>query len=61
VRPRKIYAIDNKLRDVVSFSFSKENGNNLENLVFLELKRRGKEIFFYRKKGNVILLFWIGV
>lgn len=27
-----------------------ENGNNLENLIFLELKRRGKEIYFYRKK-----------
>lgn len=52
VHPKKIYTIDNKLRDVVSFSFSKENGNNLENLIFLELKRRGKEIFFYRKKGE---------
>ncbi|RKZ02320.1 ATP-binding protein [Candidatus Fermentibacteria bacterium] len=52
VRPKKIYAIDNKLRNVVSFSFSKDNGNNLENLIFLELKRRGQDIYFYREKGE---------
>ncbi|MCK4506605.1 MAG: ATP-binding protein [Candidatus Aegiribacteria sp.] len=52
VHPRKIYAIDNKLRNVVSFSFSKEYGNNLENIVFLELKRRGRDIYYYRKKGE---------
>ncbi len=52
MRPKKIYAIDNKLRNVVSFSFSKDNGNNLENLIFLELKRRGQDIYFYREKGE---------
>ncbi len=50
--PKKIYAIDNRLRNVVSFSFSKEYGNNLENLIFLELKRRGLDIYFFRKKGE---------
>lgn len=52
VSPKKIYAIDNRLRNVVSFSFSKEYGNNLENLIFLELKRRGLDIYFYQKKGE---------
>ena len=46
--PKKICVIDNKLRSTVSFS--KESGNNLENLIFLELKRRGLDIYFYRKK-----------
>lgn len=32
------------------FSFSPNNGQKLENLVFLELKRRGKEIFYHRDK-----------
>ena len=48
--PKKIYAIDNRLRNAVSFSFSKEYGNNLENLIFLELKRRVLDIYFFRKK-----------
>ena len=47
---KKIYVIDNGLRNVVAFYFSNDNGKLLENLVFLHLKRLGKEIFFYKEK-----------
>jgi hypothetical protein len=49
---KKIYVIDNGLRNSVAFRFSKESGNHLENLIFIELKRRGYEIYFYRNKNE---------
>ena len=42
--PKKFYAIDTGLANAVSFNISKKMGANLENIVFLELRRRGKEI-----------------
>lgn len=49
--PKKIYAIDSGLAGSVSFRFSDDTGRYLENAVFLELRRRGKELFYYRT-GN---------
>ena len=50
VSDKKIYAIDNGLRNAVAFSTSSDDGRMLENLVFLELKRRGKEVFYHKEK-----------
>ena len=47
---KKIYCIDNGLLNSVSFKFSEDFGKLLENLVFIELKRRYKEIYYHRKK-----------
>ena len=47
---KKIYVIDSGLRNSIAFQFSKEFGNPLENLVFIELMRRNQEIYFYRSK-----------
>ncbi len=47
---KKVFVIDVSFIDLVSFKFSKDMGNIMENLVLVELKRRGKEIFFH--KGN---------
>ena len=44
----KIYCIDNGLRNAVSFKFSKDEGRLVENLVFLELKRKGNEIYYWK-------------
>lgn len=52
IAPKKIYCIDNGLAEAVAFNFSKNTGRYLENLVFVELKRRGKEIFYYKTKNN---------
>lgn len=53
IAPKKIYCIDNGLANNVSFRFSKDRGKFLENLVFLELKRRGEEVYYYRTKNNL--------
>ena len=45
---KKVYFIDNGLLNTVSFKFSKDIGKLLENLVFLELRRRNKKIFYNR-------------
>ncbi|EKD23096.1 MAG: hypothetical protein ACD_83C00059G0003 [uncultured bacterium] len=50
---KKIYAIDQGLANVVSFRFSEDRGRILENIVFLELKRREEEIYYYRTKNNL--------
>lgn len=47
---RKIYFIDNALVRKVGFLFSEESGRLLENLVFLELRRRQKEVFYHLDK-----------
>ena len=46
---KKIYCIDNGMLNAVSFKFSEDKGKLLENLIFIELKRRGKETYYYRK------------
>ena len=50
--PKKIYGIDTGLITNLSISFSKDQGRLLENLVFIHLKRLGKEIYYYRQKGE---------
>jgi uncharacterized protein len=50
INDRKIYCIDTGLFNAVAFRFSQNLGKSLENAVFLELKRRGKEIYYYKDK-----------
>lgn len=50
VNPRKIYFIDNALAKNISFRFSEDKGRFLENMVFIELKRRGCELFYHKMK-----------
>lgn len=49
--PKKVYAIDNALVSRLGFHFSGEEGRLLENMVFIELRRRGGEVF-YHSSGN---------
>ena len=47
--PRKVYAIDLGLANVIGFNFSQNTGHKLENAVLLELKRRNQgEVYYYR-------------
>ena len=50
VNPKKAYLIDNGLAEVNSVSFSANKGRMFENCVFLELRRTGKEIYYFREK-----------
>ena len=51
--PKKIYCIDNGMRNAVSFKFSKDEGRLAENLVFIELKRRGRDPYYWKGEGEV--------
>jgi uncharacterized protein len=48
--PKKIYSIDTGLANSVSFQFSDNFGRQLENVVFLQLKRMGYEIYYHHNK-----------
>jgi hypothetical protein len=52
--PCKFYAVDTGIANAVSFRFSGDYGRQLENLVFVELKRRGQEIYYYKKQNYEI-------
>lgn len=45
---KKLYCIDTGLLNTISFKFSEDSGRLLENIVFIELKRRNKKIFYNR-------------
>ncbi len=49
---RKIYTVDIGLNNAVEFRFSDNIGKSLENAVFLELKRKGKQLFYYRDTSS---------
>ncbi len=46
---KKLYCIDNGLLNTVSFKFSDDFGKLLENLVFIELRRRNEQVYFFKK------------
>jgi predicted AAA+ superfamily ATPase len=48
--PKKVYFIDHILAKTVGFQISANYGRALENIVFIELKRRGKEIYYHKEK-----------
>ncbi len=48
VNPKKIYSIDTGLSKRVSFEVGKRIGDMLENIVYLELKRRHSEIYYFK-------------
>ncbi len=50
--PRKIYCVDNGIRNAVSFRFRENIGQLYENTVFTELKRRGKKVYYWRDKNE---------
>jgi len=50
ITPRKVYAIDTGLADIVGSSFTEDKGRKLENCVFLHLRRDHKEIYYFNNK-----------
>jgi len=50
--PKKVYTIDTGLINVVSASFMDDKGRKLENLIYLHLRRKYKELFFFKEKGE---------
>jgi len=52
VNDKKVYCIDTGIAYNLSFRCSSNSGRYLENIVFLELKRRSKDIFYFSEKGE---------
>ncbi|MBU1198330.1 MAG: ATP-binding protein [Nanoarchaeota archaeon] len=50
VNAKKIYAIDTGLIKANTASFSEDKGRILENSVFLKLRRKYKEIYYFKEK-----------
>ncbi|MCK4348726.1 MAG: ATP-binding protein [Thermoplasmatales archaeon] len=50
--PRKIYTVDPMFHTLCGVNYSKNKGRILENMVFIELKRTGYEIFYYENKNE---------
>ncbi len=48
--PRKIYLIDSAFNHVCGLNFTQNKGKILENLVFIELKRRNEELYYHTGK-----------
>lgn len=56
---KKMYAIDTGFSNAVSFNISKKLGANLENIVFLELRRKTKEIYYYKTETGLEIDFLV--
>jgi predicted AAA+ superfamily ATPase len=50
VNPKKVYAIDTGLIKANSISFSNDEGRLLENMVYMQLRRQTREIYYFAEK-----------
>jgi len=59
IAPKKIYGIDLGLINAIGFQFSPNTGKLLENLVYLALRRRYNEIYYYISPENYEVDFYL--
>ncbi len=45
-----MYVIDPAFLEIISFHFSEDIGRVIENMVFIALKQKGKEIYFHKEE-----------
>jgi len=57
--PRKLYTIDSGLTNAVTLKHSPNYGKSLENAVFIELKRRNKDIYYWKDQKGFEIDFLI--
>ncbi|MGD8778213.1 MAG: ATP-binding protein [Ignavibacteria bacterium] len=56
--PQKIYVVDNGLVDIVSLG--RNIGRRFENLVYLELRRRNNNLFYFKAKQEIDFCLMFG-
>lgn len=56
---KKVYAIDTGLARHTAFYFSENKGRYLENVVYLELRRRHKDLYYYKTEDSLEVDFLI--
>lgn len=59
--PKKTYFVDHALAKLIGFRISEDKGRLLENMVFMELKRRGHEIFYHRANKECDFIIRTGI
>ena len=53
--PSKFYSIDTAMCNAISFKFSQNLGHLYENIVYLELRRRNKDVYYWKsRKGKEV-------
>src|SRR5674476_1419848 len=52
INPRKIYAIDLGLVNAISNTMTEDVGRKLENLIFLHLRQKYTELYYFDDKGE---------
>lgn len=52
INPKKVYTIDTGFAQANSLSFSEDKGRLFENLVYLQLRRTDKDLYYFREKGE---------
>lgn len=57
---KKVYVADHALAAAVTGSLTKDIGSKLENIIFLHLRRRYKDIFYYRTRSGYEVDFAVG-
>jgi len=60
VSPMKPYVLDTALLDALLYSGSEDRGKRLENIVFMELMRRKKKVFYHRNGRECDFLIYEG-
>lgn len=58
---RKVYCIDNGILTNTSFRISEDYGRYLENVVFIELLRKGYEVYFHQAKKECDFIIKEGI
>ena len=53
VNPRRVFCLDNGLRNAVSFQLAEDEERLAKNVVFQKLKRAGEQIYYLKDRGEV--------
>lgn len=59
IAAKKLYSIDTGLAQSVGFSFSENKGKMMENVVFLHLRKKYKDVFYYKTKQDSEVDFFL--
>ncbi len=59
IAPKKVYCIDTGLATTVGFGFSPNTGKLLENLVYLAIRRKTKDIYYFSSPGGYEVDFYL--
>lgn len=57
INDKKFYCIDNGLANTISFKYSEDRGRMMENIVYLSLRHKSDEVYYYEGKRECDFIF----